>query len=45
MAASFANHLLFVYPIALNEYDEALIAPIISIIGFDVVFLVLNLII
>ena len=34
MAASFANHLLLVYPIALNEYNEALIAPIISIIGF-----------
>ena len=45
MAASFANYLLFVYPIALNEYNEALIAPIISIIGFDVMFLVLNLII
>ncbi|MDC0531159.1 AEC family transporter [Alphaproteobacteria bacterium] len=45
MAASFANHLLFVYPIALNEYDETLIAPIISIIGFDVVFLVINLVI
>lgn len=45
MAASFANHLLFVYPIALNEYNDQLIAPIIAIIGFDVIFLVLNIII
>ena len=45
MASSFANHLLFVYPIALNEYGPELIDPIIAIIGFDVVFLVVNLII
>ena len=45
MASSFANHLLFVYPIALNEYGPELIDPIIAIIGFDVAFLVVNLII
>ena len=45
MASSFANHLLFVYPIALNEYEADLIHPIIAIIGFDVIFLVINLII
>ena len=45
MASSFANHLLFVYPIALNEYDADLINPIVAIIGFDVIFLVLNLMI
>ncbi len=45
MASSFANHLLFIYPIALNEYGPELIDPIIAIIGFDVVFLVVNLII
>ncbi len=44
MASSFANHLLFVYPIALNEYEADLIDPIVAIIGFDVIFLVLNLI-
>ena len=45
MASSFANHLLFVYPIALNEYQADLINPIVAIIGFDVIFLVINLII
>ena len=45
MASSFANHLLFVYPIALNEYDADLINPIVAIIGFDVIFLVINLMI
>ena len=45
MASSFANHLLFVYPIALNEYEADLINPIVAIIGFDVIFLVINLII
>ena len=45
MASSFANHLLFVYPIALNEYEADLIHPIVAIIGFDVIFLVINLII
>ena len=45
MASSFANHLLFVYPIALNQYESSLIDPIIAIIGFDVIFLVVNLII
>jgi len=45
MASSFANHLLFVYPMALNEYEADLINPIIAIIGFDVIFLVINLII
>ena len=45
MASSFANHLLFVYPIALNEYNADLINPIVAIIGFDVIFLVINLII
>ncbi|MDA0916286.1 MAG: AEC family transporter [Proteobacteria bacterium] len=45
MASSFANHLLFVYPMALNEYESNLINPIIAIIGFDVIFLVINLII
>ena len=45
MASSFANHLLFVYPMALNEYEANLINPIIAIIGFDVIFLVINLII
>ena len=29
MAASFANHLLFVYPIVLNEYNNDLIIPIV----------------
>ena len=45
MASSFANHLLFVYPIALNEYQADLIHPIVAIIGFDVIFLVINLLI
>ena len=45
MASSFANHLLFIYPIALNEYGPELIDPIKTIIGFDVIFLVINLII
>ena len=45
MASSFANHILFIYPIALNEYKEDLIDPIVAIIGFDVIFLVVNLII
>ena len=45
MASSFANHLLFIYPIALNEYGPELIDPIKAIIGFDVIFLVINLII
>tara|TARA_B100000963_G_scaffold352915_1_gene366813 strand:+ start:19 stop:933 length:915 start_codon:yes stop_codon:yes gene_type:complete len=45
MASSFANHILFVHPIALNEYSADLINPIVTIIGFDVVFLVVNLII
>ena len=45
MASSFANHLLFVYPIALNEYEADLVHPIVAIIGFDVIFLVINLII
>ena len=45
MASSFANHLLFVYPMALNEYEANLINPVIAIIGFDVIFLVINLII
>ena len=45
MAASFSNHILFVYPIALTEYGNDLLTPIGSIISFDVVFLVLNIII
>jgi hypothetical protein len=45
MAASFANHLLFVYQIALNEYNNDLIIPILEIISFDCIFLVINLII
>ena len=45
MASSFANHLLFIYPIALNEYGPELIDPIKAVIGFDVIFLVINLII
>lgn len=32
MAASFANHLLFVYQIALNEYNIPLIALTIGIL-------------
>ena len=45
MAASFSNHILFVYPIALTEYDNNLLTPIVSIISFDVIFLVFNIII
>jgi predicted permease len=45
MAASFANHLLFVYPIVFNEYNDDLIIPILEIISFDCIFLVINLII
>ena len=45
MAASFANHLLFVYQIALNEYNDDLIITILEIISFDCIFLVINLII
>ena len=45
MASSFANHILFVYPIALNEYKSDLINPIVAIIGFDVIFLVVNIVI
>ena len=44
MAASFANHLLFVYPIVFNEYNDDLIIPILEIIGFDCLFLVINII-
>jgi predicted permease len=44
MAASFANHLLFVYPIVFNEYNDDLIIPILEIIGFDCIFLVINII-
>ena len=45
MAASFSNHILFVYPIALTEYNDNLLIPIVSIISFDVIFLVFNIII
>ena len=45
MASSFSNHILFVYPIALNEYELDLINPIVAIISFDVIFLVINLVI
>ena len=45
MASSFSNHILFVYPIALNEYELDLINPIVAIISFDVIFLVVNLVI
>lgn len=45
MVASFTNHLLFVYQIALNEYNDDLIIPILEIISFDCIFLVINLII
>ena len=45
MAASFSNHILFVYPIALTEYGNNLLTHIISIISFDVIFLVLNIVI
>jgi len=45
MVASFSNHILFVYPIALTEYDNNLLTPIVSIISFDVIFLVFNIII
>jgi len=45
MAASFSNHILFVYPIALTEYDNNLLTPIVGIISFDVIFLVFNIII
>ena len=40
-----SNHLLFVYQIALNEYNDDLIIPILEIISFDCIFLVINLII
>jgi hypothetical protein len=36
---------LLVYPIGLNEYNDNLIIPIVGIIGFDFIFLVINLII
>ena len=45
MVASFTNHFLFVYQIALNEYNDDLIIPILEIISFDCIFLVINLII
>ena len=45
MATLFSNHILFVYPIALTEYDNNLLTPIVSIISFDVIFLVFNIII
>ena len=45
MAASFSNHILFVYPIALTEYDNNLLTPIVGIISFDVIFSVFNIII
>ena len=45
MANSFSNHMLFVYPIALTKYGNHLLIPIVSIISFDVIFLVLNIII
>ena len=45
VAASFSNYILFVYPIALTEYDNNLLTPIVSIISFDVIFLVFNIII
>jgi hypothetical protein len=35
---------LLVYPIGLNEYNDNLIIPIVGIIGFDFIFLVINLI-
>jgi hypothetical protein len=35
---------LLVYPIRLNEYNDNLIIPIVGIIGFDFIFLVINLI-
>ena len=35
---------MLVYPIRLNEYNDNLIIPIVGIIGFDFIFLVINLI-
>jgi len=35
---------LLVYQIGLNEYNDNLIIPIVGIIGFDFIFLVINLI-
>ena len=35
---------MLVYPIGLNEYNDNLIIPIVGIIGFDFIFLVINLI-
>jgi len=32
MVASFTNHFLFVYQIALNEYNDDLIIPILDLI-------------
>ena len=45
MVASFANYILFVYQIVLNEYNDDLIIPIVDIISFDCISLVINLII
>ena len=44
-AASFSSHILFGYPIALKECDNSLLTPFVSIISFDVIFLVFNIII
>ena len=44
-AASFSSHILFGYPIALTECDNSLLTPFVSIISFDVIFLVFNIII
>ena len=35
---------MLVYPIGLNEYNDNLIIPIVGIIGFDFIFLDINLI-
>ena len=35
---------MLVYQIGLNEYNDNLIIPIVGIIGFDFIFLVINLI-
>jgi len=40
IVASFSIHILFVYSIALTEYGNNLLTPIVSIISFDVIFLV-----
>ena len=44
-AASFSSHILFGCPIALTECDNSLLTPFVSIISFDVIFLVFNIII